>query len=55
MNVLGAEPVLVSILDEPLARVNHEDTVSDVCVLFVNHQNTSGDSGYRRTGLRADR
>ena len=40
MDVLGTEPVFVAVLEEPLTRINHEDSAPDVSTLFVNNENT---------------
>ena len=44
MDVLCAESVFVAVLEESVARVYHKDAVSDVCVLFINNEDTRWDT-----------
>ena len=44
MDVLGAESVFVAVLEEPFAGINHEDTVSVIGTLFVDNEDTGGDT-----------
>ena len=45
VNILGAQAVLVAVLEEVLAGVNHEDAGASVGILLVNDQNAGGDAG----------
>lgn len=44
VNVLRAEPVLVTVLDEACAAINHEDASTRVGVLLVNNDDAGGNS-----------
>ena len=45
VNVLRAQAVLVSVLEEALARVDHEDAAAGVGVLLVEDQDAGGNAG----------
>ena len=55
VDVLCAESVLVSVLEEASACVHHEDTFSGAGVFFVYDEDTGGDSGtVEKVGREAD-
>ena len=55
VNVLRAQAVLVSVLEEALARVDHEDAAAGVGVLLVEDQDAGGDAGaVEEVGGQAD-
>ena len=45
MDVLGAEAVLVAVLDEAFGGVDHEDALAGGGVLLVEHDDAGGDAG----------
>ena len=45
VNILGAQAVLVSVLQKALAGIDHEDACTDTGVLLVDDQNTGRDAG----------
>ncbi len=45
MDVLFAQAVLVTVLDEALGGVDHEHTFAGGGVLLVEHENAGGDAG----------
>src|SRR5579862_1389622 len=44
VNVLSAQPILRAVLNEALGRVDHENTFAGLGILFVDHDNASGDA-----------
>ena len=45
VDVLGAEPVLVAVLDEALGGIDHEDALASMSMFLVQHKDASGDAG----------
>ena len=45
VEILSPQSVLVAVLEEVLAGVNHEDAGASVSILLVNNQNAGGDAG----------
>jgi hypothetical protein len=45
VDVLSAEAVLVTVLDEALRRVDHEDAFAGMGVLFVEHDDAGRNAG----------
>ena len=55
MDVLGAQAVLVAVLDEALGGVDHEDALAGVGVFLVQHEDAGGDAGaVEEVGRQAD-
>ena len=55
MDVLGAQTVLVAVLEEALAGVNHEDAGASVSLLLVDDQDAGWDAGaVEQVGGQAD-
>ncbi len=55
MDVLAAQAVLVAVLEEALARVDHEDAGAGVGVLLVDHHDAGRDAGaVEEVGRQAD-
>jgi hypothetical protein len=45
VDVLRAQAILVAVLDEAAARIDHEHTVAGGGVLLVDHHDAGGDAG----------
>ena len=45
VNILGAQSVLVAILKEAVARINHEDAVAGARVRLINDKDAGRDTG----------
>ena len=45
VDVLCAQAILIAVLEEALARVDHEDTAAGAGVLFIEDQDTGGNAG----------
>jgi hypothetical protein len=55
VDVLLAQAVLVAVLDEALAGVDHEDALAGGGVFLVQHQDAGGDAGaVEQVGRQAD-
>ena len=55
MDVLGAQPVLVAVLHEALAGVDHEDAGAGVGILLVDNDDAGGDArAVEEVGGQAD-
>ena len=55
VDVLGAQAVLVAVLDEALGGVDHEDALAGGGVFLVEHDDAGGDAGaVKQVGRQAD-
>ena len=55
VDVLGAQAVLVAVLDEALGGVDHEDALAGGGVFLVEHDDAGGDAGaVEQVGRQAD-
>ena len=55
VDVLGAQAVLVAVLDEALGGVDHEDALAGRGVFLVQHDDAGGDAGaVEQVGRQAD-
>ena len=55
VDVLGAQAVLVAVLHEALAGINHEYAAPGGGILLINHHDAGRDAGYQRKGWQAGR
>ena len=52
VDVLGAQAILVAVLEKALARVNHEDAGAGLGIFLIKDQDTGGDaSAVEQVGL----